>query len=132
MNLHALPWPVDELLALQNTPVEMRVTLSYFIEPNPSARGSASKFYYPSHRLRFAMKRPTERLDEFRTRINAAAETGGVLPFREMIATGCLDSDNVIKVRCIRISGEVPLQNLLTADTWQFFQGKDGGKHEEH
>jgi hypothetical protein len=30
------------------------------------------------HRLRFAMKRPTERLDEFRTRINAAAETGGV------------------------------------------------------
>lgn len=75
MNLHALPWPVDELLALQNTPVEMRVTLSYFIEPNPSARGSASKFYYPSHRLRFAMKRPTERLDEFRARINAAAET---------------------------------------------------------
>lgn len=74
MNLHALPWPVDELLALQNTPVEMRVTLSYFIEPNPSARGAASKFYYPSHRLRFAMKRPTERLDEFRMRINAAAE----------------------------------------------------------
>jgi hypothetical protein len=75
MNLHALPWPADELLSLQNTPVEMRVTLSYFIEPNPSARGSASKFYYPSHRLRFAMKRPTELLDEFRTRINAAAET---------------------------------------------------------
>lgn len=75
MNLHALPWPSEELLALQNTPVEMRVTLSYFIEPNPSARGSVSKFYYPSHRLRFAMKRPTERLDEFRTRINAAAET---------------------------------------------------------
>lgn len=75
MNLHALPWPQDELLALQNVPVEMRVTLSYFIEPNPSARGSASKFYYPSHRLRFAMKRPTEQLDEFRMRINAAAET---------------------------------------------------------
>ncbi|WP_244319773.1 MULTISPECIES: S8 family peptidase [Pantoea] len=75
MNLHALPWPQDELLALQDMPVEMRVTLSYFIEPNPSARGSASKFYYPSHRLRFAMKRPTEQLDEFRMRINAAAET---------------------------------------------------------
>jgi hypothetical protein len=75
MNLHTLPWPMDELLALQNTPVEMRVTLSYFIEPNPSARGATSKFYYPSHRLRFAMKRPTERLEEFRVRINAAAET---------------------------------------------------------
>ncbi|WP_367165963.1 S8 family peptidase [Kosakonia cowanii] len=75
MNLHALPWPVDELLALQNTAVEMRVTLSYFIEPNPSARGSASKFYYPSHRLQFAVKRPTESLDEFSARINAATET---------------------------------------------------------
>lgn len=74
MNLHALPWPYDELLALQSMSVEMRVTLSYFIEPNPSARGAGSKFYYPSHRLRFAMKRPTERLDEFRVRINAAAE----------------------------------------------------------
>lgn len=74
MNLHALPWPQDALLALQNTLVEMRVTLLYFIEPNPSARGSVSKFYYPSHRLRFAMKRPTEQLDEFRVRINAAAE----------------------------------------------------------
>jgi hypothetical protein len=39
MNLHSLPWPKDELEALQDTPVEMRVTLSYFIEPNPSARG---------------------------------------------------------------------------------------------
>lgn len=77
MNLHALPWPVDELLALRDTSVEMRVTLSYFIEPNPSARGSASKFYYPSHRLRFAMKRPTERIDDFRSRINAAAQVEG-------------------------------------------------------
>lgn len=78
MNLHALPWPTEELLALQNTPVEMRVTLSYFIEPNPSARGTGSKFSYPSHRLRFAMKRPTEPLEVFRARINAAAESSDV------------------------------------------------------
>ena len=38
MNLHRLPWPLAELEALGETPVEMRVTLSYFIEPNPSAR----------------------------------------------------------------------------------------------
>lgn len=77
MNLHALPWPYEALLALRDTTVEMRVTLSYFIEPNPSARGEASKFYYPSHRLRFAMKRPTERIDDFRSRINAAAQVEG-------------------------------------------------------
>ncbi|WP_368545870.1 S8 family peptidase [Klebsiella pneumoniae] len=74
LNLHALPWPLEQLQTLQNTQVELRVTLSYFIEPNPSARGGASKYHYPSHRLRFAMKRQTESLDEFRTRINAAAE----------------------------------------------------------
>lgn len=75
LNLHTLPWPLEQLQELQNVNVELRVTLSYFIEPNPSARGAASKFYYPSHRLRFAMKRQTESLEEFTTRINAAAES---------------------------------------------------------
>lgn len=57
------------------------MTLSCFIEPNPFARGSASKFNYPSHRLRFAMKGPTERLDDFRRRTNAAAKTeDGISP----------------------------------------------------
>lgn len=49
----------------------MRVTLSYFIEPNPSARGSASKYHYPSHRLRFAVRRPLESVENFQARINA-------------------------------------------------------------
>lgn len=72
MNLHALPWPKDQLEALQDTEVEMRVTLSYFIEPNPSARGSASKYHYPSHRLRFAVRRQLETVADFQARINAA------------------------------------------------------------
>jgi hypothetical protein len=72
MNLHSLPWPKDELEVLQNTPVEMRVTLSYFIEPNPSARGVASKYYYPSHRLKFDVQRPLESTDDFVVRVNAA------------------------------------------------------------
>lgn len=73
MNLHALPWPKDELKALGPMQVEMRVTLSYFIEPNPSSRGSASKYHYASHRLRFDVRRPLESLDDFVARINAAA-----------------------------------------------------------
>lgn len=72
MNFHSLPWPLEQLEALQNTQVEMRVTLSYFIEPNPSARGSTSKYYYPSHRLRFAVRRPLESVENFQARINAA------------------------------------------------------------
>ena len=73
MNLHELPWPKDQLEALQNTEVEMRVTLSYFVEPNPSARGSSSRYHYPSHRLRFVVRRPLESVEDFQARINAAA-----------------------------------------------------------
>lgn len=73
MNFHELPWPKDQLEALQNAEVEMRVTLSYFVEPNPSARGSSSKYHYPSHRLRFNVRRELESIDDFQARINAAA-----------------------------------------------------------
>jgi hypothetical protein len=83
MNFHALPWPIDQLEDLQNAEVEMRVTLSYFVEPNPSARGSVSKYHYPSHRLRFAVRRPLESIESFQARINAAVvreEAGNVAP----------------------------------------------------
>ena len=74
MHLHKLPWPVDVLESLGETQVEMRVTLSYFIEPNPSQRGIRSRYRYESHGLRFAVKRPLEPLNAFRGRINAAAQ----------------------------------------------------------
>ena len=70
--LHHLPWPVDELAALGETEVEMRVTLSYFVEPNPSARGVSSRYRYESHGLRFDVKRPYESESQFRARINQA------------------------------------------------------------
>ncbi len=73
MNLHTLPWPVSELERLGEVRVEMRVTLSYFIEPNPSARGTAQPYKYESHGLRFDVRRPYETVDDFRTRINLAA-----------------------------------------------------------
>jgi hypothetical protein len=76
MNLHSLPWPKDQLQALPpDTTVELHITLSYFVEPNPSARGIASKFHYPSHRLKFDVQRPLDAITEdFVARINAAAE----------------------------------------------------------
>ncbi|MDY6929921.1 MAG: S8 family serine peptidase [Pseudomonadota bacterium] len=39
MKLHTLPWPKDELEALGDVPVEMRVTLSYF-RTKPISQGS--------------------------------------------------------------------------------------------
>ena len=73
MHLHDVPWPREALEDLGETPVEMRVTLSYFIEPNPSRRGFSSRYRYESHGLRFDVKRPHESIGDFRTRINAAA-----------------------------------------------------------
>lgn len=73
MHLHRLPWPLKELEALGETQVEMRVTLSYFVEPNPSRRDFRSRYRYESHGLRFEVKRPLESENDFRSRINAAA-----------------------------------------------------------
>lgn len=75
---HALPWPKDALLALPfDTPIEMRVTLSYFIEPSPGERGWDRKYGYPSHGLRFKVIRPTEDLAQFKARINASEPDDG-------------------------------------------------------
>ena len=72
MHIHNLPWPRDVLEQMGEAQVEMRVTLSYFIEPNPSRRGH-SRYRYESHGLRFDVKRPLESVEDFRNRINAAA-----------------------------------------------------------
>jgi hypothetical protein len=72
MKLHALPWPAQPLLDLGETPVTLRVTLSYFIEPNPGDRGWSTKYGYQSHGLRFAVKRALETVPQFQGRINRA------------------------------------------------------------
>jgi hypothetical protein len=51
----------------------MKVTLSYFIEPNPGERGWTNRHRYSSHGLRFAVKRSEESLAAFRSRVNAEA-----------------------------------------------------------
>jgi hypothetical protein len=55
MHLHTLPWPTQALQELGSVEVELRVTLSYFIEPNPARRGWRRRHRYASHGLRFAV-----------------------------------------------------------------------------
>ncbi|MBQ0959297.1 S8 family peptidase [Ideonella sp. 4Y11] len=76
MHLHSLPWPKEVLESLPpEAQLELRITLSYFIEPNPSARGTTSKFHYASHQLRFDVRRPLDASSEqFVARVNAAAQ----------------------------------------------------------
>jgi len=77
MHLHDLPWPTDELAALGDAQVQMRIVLSYFVEPNAARRGWSHRFRYASHGLRFDARRPTESRDEFRKRINKLARAEG-------------------------------------------------------
>jgi len=73
MHFHKLPWPKDVLQSLPtDVEVEMRVTLSYFIEPGPGEIGGKDKYRYASHMLRFEINSPGETEEELIQRINAA------------------------------------------------------------
>jgi hypothetical protein len=90
---------------LGETPVEMHVTLSYFIEPNPAKRGWGRKYSYASHGLRFDVKRQLEPYKDFKVRINHTArdeETGRTskpprdpewTPGRQLRKLGSIHSD---------------------------------------
>jgi hypothetical protein len=73
MHLHRLPWPADLLRQLGEVEIELRVTLSYFVEPNPARRGWARRHRYASHGLRFEVQMPEETLEGFRGRVNRLA-----------------------------------------------------------
>jgi hypothetical protein len=73
MDVYELPWPTDELLVLGETNLQMRVTLSYFIEPGPGEIGWKDRYRYASHGLRFELNSPGETRDVFVRRINAEA-----------------------------------------------------------
>jgi hypothetical protein len=76
MRFHTLPWPEQALLELGDVEVELRVTLSYFVEPNPARRGWVRRHRYASHGLRFAVQMPHEEPDDLRKRVNKAAQDG--------------------------------------------------------
>ena len=74
MQLYELPWPVEVLQQLPpELEVKLRITLSYFIEPNPGRRGYRQRYSYQSHGLRFEVIRPGQELENFRSFVNGAA-----------------------------------------------------------
>jgi len=80
MHLHELPWPRDVLLLLGETPVTLRITLSYFIEPGPGEIGWKDRYRYASYALRFDLNNVGEDRDTFVRRLNAAAREDGERP----------------------------------------------------
>jgi len=70
MHLHDLPIPREVLEDLGDTAVRMRVTLSYFIQPNPPRRGYVARYQYASHGLRFSVRRPQETTEKMQKRLS--------------------------------------------------------------
>ena len=70
MHLHTLPCPKEVLEELGETPVTLKLTLSYFIEPGPGEVGWKDKYRYPSCGLRFDVINSNETEEDFKKRIN--------------------------------------------------------------
>lgn len=73
MQVINLPWPKSSLAKISDKNVELKVTLSYFIEPNPQSKGFRSKYAYPSCGLRFKMLGSNQTLKDFKASLNRQA-----------------------------------------------------------
>ena len=76
-HLFDLPWPVEVLQELLGTTVRFKITLSYFIEPNPGNKQYELSASYKSHGLRFKMINPNESENAFRGRISRTLREEG-------------------------------------------------------
>ena len=85
---HDLPWPVGILQDLLDTPVSLRVTLSYFVEPNPGPRDVDDKFRYAGAGLRFDLQRAGESATAFAGRTSGSIERAAADPVQAAAETG--------------------------------------------
>ncbi len=73
LHVYRLPWPIEVLEALGEKQVELKVTLSYFIEPSPGQYAPKTPALYRSHGLRFDLRGRLESEAQFLSRINSLA-----------------------------------------------------------
>ncbi len=98
MMLYRLPWPKALLQSHGNTEVRLRVTLSYFIEPNPGSRMVTSKYRYAGCNLRFLLQTATEKsLKNFIARVsdNVSADDRNAYQKPDDTTTGWLLGDDL-------------------------------------
>ena len=74
-HIHSLPWPTDLLANNHASTVTLRVTLSYFTAPNPSANNAlgGSRYRYGGCLLRFLVRHKDESIKKFNSRLEKAA-----------------------------------------------------------
>ena len=72
-HFYSLPWPRAALESLGDQDVSLKITLSYFVEPNPGSSAAFDPFRYQSYGLRFDLKRRNETTTAFAKRVNKQA-----------------------------------------------------------
>ncbi|MFM9861560.1 S8 family peptidase [Pseudoxanthobacter sp. M-2] len=72
---YRLPLPHDALETLGNEIVNLKITLSYFVDPSPGLSANVDTQRYQSFGLRFDLRRRSESLAAFRQRVNASERT---------------------------------------------------------
>ncbi|MGY3077073.1 hypothetical protein ACVWZZ_003444 [Bradyrhizobium sp. LM6.10] len=115
---YTLPIPPDMLERLNNERVEMKVTLSYFIEPNPGLSANVDAQRYQSHGLRFDHQRRRESVARFRQRVNPAERNDGQRPVSEPTDPNWMlgeDSISAGSLHCDVWTG--PAIDMLNRDT---------------
>jgi hypothetical protein len=75
-NRHYIPIPQEVLNANFDKRVRMRVTLSYYVDPNPTNPLVASKYSYQGAGLRFEVKSKSDTDEQFFARINQLESIG--------------------------------------------------------
>ena len=70
-HFYRLPWPRHVLESMGEANVRLKITLSYFVEPNPGVSSSIDPQRYQSCGLRFDLRRPLESVDDYVKRVNA-------------------------------------------------------------
>ena len=69
---YKLPLPASALEALGNEFVDLKITLSYFIDPSPGFSANVDPQRYQSFGLRFDLRRKGEAVAAFRQRVNVS------------------------------------------------------------
>ncbi len=72
-HFYSLPWPRAALESLGEQDVTLKITLSYFVEPNPGSSAAFDPYRYQSFGLRFDLKRRSETVINFAKRLNKQA-----------------------------------------------------------
>ena len=132
VHFYNLPWPKTALEQLENEVVTMKVTLSYFIEPNLTGKAATRPDTYRSFGLRFDMKKRTETNARFRSRISASqakdgtetdGETSRWLLGSKAIQAGSLHCD-LWRGRAIELAGHDAIANYPVGGWWKSHAGQ--------